>query len=74
MFINKTLRLDNFKTRTVMNAKISVFLIFIEAIVLLLLHNLHDCTFKGKCRKLLTFFLISGHLRNIKELWNYIVS
>ena len=29
-----------------MNAKISVFVICVEAIICLLLHNLHDCTFK----------------------------
>ena len=29
-----------------MNAKISVFLICVEAIIYLLLNNLHDCTFK----------------------------
>ena len=29
-----------------MNAKISELVISIEAIVYLLLHNLHDCTFK----------------------------
>ena len=30
-----------------MNAKISVFVIRAEAIILLLLHNLHDTTFKS---------------------------
>ena len=30
-----------------MNAKISVFVICIEVIIYLLLHNLHDCTFKN---------------------------
>ena len=29
-----------------MNAKISVVVICVEAIIYLLLHNLHDCTFK----------------------------
>ena len=29
-----------------MNAKISVFVFFVEEIIYLLLHNLHDCTFK----------------------------
>ena len=29
-----------------MNAKISVFIIFAEAIIYLLLYNLYDCTFK----------------------------
>ena len=29
-----------------MNAKISVFIIYVETIIYLLLYNLHDCTFK----------------------------
>ena len=29
-----------------MNAEISVFVICVEAIIYLLLYNLHDCTFK----------------------------
>ena len=29
-----------------MNVKISVFIICVEAIIYLLLYNLHDCTFK----------------------------
>ena len=45
-FINKTLRRNNLKTRTTMNAKISLFVICIEAIIYLLLYDLHDCTFK----------------------------
>ena len=32
-----------------MNAKISVFLICVEAIIYVLLYNLHDCTFKQQC-------------------------
>ena len=39
--------LNNLKASTAMNAKISVFLICIEAIVFLLSYNLHDCTFKA---------------------------
>ena len=46
LFINKTLRLDNLKTRTAISAKISVFVICVEAIIYLLLYNSHDCTFK----------------------------
>ena len=46
LFINKALRFINLKTRTAINAKISVFLICVEAIIYLLLYNLHDCTFK----------------------------
>ena len=34
-----------------MNAKISVFVICDEAIIYLLLFNLHDCTFKGVTSK-----------------------
>ena len=40
-FISKTLRLNNLKTETAMNAKISTF----EVIIYLILYNLHDCTF-----------------------------
>ena len=39
-----TLRFNNLKTRTAMNEKISVFAICVEAIIYLLLYNLHDCT------------------------------
>ena len=46
MFINKTLRLYNSKTRTAVNVEISVFLICVEAIIYLLLFNLYDGTFK----------------------------
>ena len=45
LFVNKTLPLNNFKTRTDINAKISVFIVCLEAIIYLLLYNLHDCTF-----------------------------
>ena len=34
------------KTRAAMNAKMSMFIIWVEAITYLLLYNLHDCTFK----------------------------
>ena len=47
LFTNKTLLHNNFKTRTAINAKISVFVICVEAIIYLLLNNFHDCTFKG---------------------------
>ena len=46
LFINKTLRLNNVKTRAAMNAKILVFAVCVEAIIYLLLYNLQDCTFK----------------------------
>ena len=42
LFINKTLRLNNLKTRAAMNAKISVFVICVEVIIYLLLYDLHD--------------------------------
>ena len=45
LYINKTLRLNNFKTRTATNAKISVFVICVNVIIYLLSYNLHDCTF-----------------------------
>ena len=46
LFTNKTLRLNNLKTRKGMNAKISVFVICAKAIIYLLLYNLHDCNLK----------------------------
>ena len=48
LFMNKTLQLSNLKTRAGMNAKILVFVICVEAIIYLLLYNLHDCTFNSK--------------------------
>ena len=45
LFIKKTLRFDDLKIGTAINAKISVFVICVEAIIYLLLRNLHDCTF-----------------------------
>ena len=41
MYIIKNLRPDNSKTKTAMNAKILIFVICVEAIIYLLLHNLH---------------------------------
>ena len=46
LFIYKTLWVNNLKTRTTTNAKISVFIICVKAIIYLLSYNLHDCTFK----------------------------
>ena len=43
LFINKILRLNNLKSRTAMNAKISVFVICVEVIIYLL-QDLHYCT------------------------------
>ena len=39
------LRLNNLKTRLAVNTKVSVFAVYAEAIIYLLLFNLHDCTF-----------------------------
>ena len=64
LFINKTLRLDNLKGRRATNAKISVFVICVEAIIYLLLHNLHDCTFKK-----ITPLVSSGISVKRKFLW-----
>ena len=50
--MNKTVRLINLKTRTAMNAKMSVAVTCVEAMICLLLYNLHDCTFKY-CIKIL---------------------
>ena len=46
LFVNKTFRLNNLNPKTAMNAKISVLLICLEAVIYLLLYNLHDYTFK----------------------------
>ena len=43
LFIDRTLRLNNLKTRTAMNMKISLFVIC--AIIYFLLFNLHNCAF-----------------------------
>ena len=53
MLINKTLRLNNLKFRAAINAKNSVFVICVEAIIYLLLYNLSDCTFKRTRKSLL---------------------
>ena len=46
LFIKKILRLDNLKTKTIMNAKTSVFVICVGTIIYLLLYILHDCAIK----------------------------
>ena len=45
-----------------MNGKISVFVIFAEAIICFLLYNLHDCTFKK------TINIILKEIYNYKEI------
>ena len=47
LFINKILWLNNLKTGAAINAKISVFVICVEAIIYLSLYDLHDCTFNN---------------------------
>ena len=44
LFVNKTLWLNNLKSKTAINVKISVFVICDEAIINLLSYNLHYCT------------------------------
>ena len=66
LFINKALRLNNIKTRTAMDAKISVFVICVKAIIYLLLYNLHDCTFKKDLHgRLFPFFCINNCFKYI---------
>ena len=48
MFINKNVGLNNSNTKTAMTMKISIFVICVEAIIYLLLHNVHHCTIKKK--------------------------
>ena len=46
--MNKTLRLNNLKTRTSLNAQVTVFVICVKASMYLLLYNLHGCNFNLK--------------------------
>ena len=48
----------NLKTRTELNAKISVFGICVEAIIYLLLYNLHGCTFKNGSKRFHFIFAV----------------
>ena len=45
-----------------MNAKISEFVICVEAIIYLLLYNLHDCTFKHVIVCYIIFGTVSGRI------------
>ena len=47
-----------------MNAKISVFVIWVEAIIYLLLYNLHDCAFKNEQKGFLSSNEIKKKLTN----------
>ena len=51
----QNLWLDNLKTRTSMNAKASVFVICVEAIIYLLLYNVHDFTFNTQIKSPFSF-------------------
>ena len=63
LFTNKTLRLNNLNTGTAMNVKIPVFVICVEAVIYLLLYNLHECTFKFCiCDKLKTIVPTSAKI------------
>ena len=44
-----------------MNAKMPVFVIFVDVIIYVLLNNLHDCTFNGKL-----YFSCISTITNIK--------
>ena len=67
-FINKTWLLNNLKTRTAMNSKMSVFVICVEVFMYLLLHNLHDCAFKKNVDR------VSKVLKSSKPHPQYMVS
>ena len=53
-----------------MNANISVFVIYAEAIIYLLLYNLHDCTFNRKqiniCAGVRNYYPLSVQQQNPK--------
>ena len=44
-FINKNLWVNNLKTSAATGARISVFVIFVEAIINMLIYDVHDYTF-----------------------------
>ena len=62
-----TLRLNNLKIITTMNPKISVVVVCVEAIIHLLLYNLHDCTFK---RTVFFFLTITGDFKH-RQYFNF---
>ena len=61
--LNKTLRLNNLKTKTDMSVKIPVFVTCVKVIIYLLLYNLHECTFNEGSFNLIDFNLIVFFLR-----------
>ena len=69
LFINKTLSPNNLQIRTVINAKISVFVVCVEAIVYLLLYKLHGCTFNVYIYFTGIFFVVF-HLKTLFLLFS----
>ena len=63
LHFNKNFTAQQLKTRTAINAKTSVFLTCVEAILYLLSHNLHDCTLVLSDK-----FLINENLLNMRSL------
>ena len=83
LFINKSLRLNNSKTRTAI-IKISVFIICVEAIIYLLLYRNNNLIQKERCWSYIVFFCAaqsfpisissvscgSGHIYWKNSSWN----
>ena len=78
LFINKTLWLNNLKTRIAMNVKTLVFVIWVQAIIYFLLYNFHDSTFNmtfglnmigGIANTTLRFVYYSGKLIFVYNSW-----
>ena len=55
-----------------MNAKISVFVICVEAIIYLSLYNILDCTFKGALSGLRQFLATENSLKLMKNAFYFI--
>ena len=55
-----------------MNAKISVFVICVEAIICLSLYNILDCTFKGALSGLRQFLATENSLKLMKNAFYFI--
>ena len=62
--------LNNLKTRTATNAKISGFLICVEVIIYYsVLDNLHDCTFNQRFRTLTLLVPIQGEEKKLSSIF-----
>ena len=55
-----------------MNAKISVFVICVEAIIYLLLYDLHDCTFNGNTNNYPCFMVTGKTKQELTADWDYV--